>query len=484
MTDASVRIDRRRCRSIRVWRLLILALAATACSGGDSGGGTDAAAAAPTTIAEAPDNVEAEVRLVSQNILHGLTCPVDSARCALAERVALFFEQLDAAGCPELVSIQEANTQVVEIISDHVGACGYDIVWDDDPGLDREVVLTTLEVVGSRRLVLAGRFRSVHLVRVESPVGLIDFVTTHLASSDDGDCDPGVCPPPCEPGDSVRVCQARQIVDWVDGLAVDGGIIVLGGDLNATPGETPIGVISEAGFVDSHLAAGLGECNPTTGAGCTSGRGDDSLRDLTDPSSTQVRRIDYLFHLAIGRQCAVGDDTGLFNAEASPGELAFPSDHTGVQLTLVCRTTENDLAAAVDAPLPDDEPTVAADTGGAPDPATAAAITSAFETFFDGSADLELRAAQLEDSADLRGSFFDAFARAGGPAADTRARVDSISLTSGDTADVRYTVLVADQVVFDRLAGVAVRAESRWFVSRATYCDVAALVPAGDSESC
>ena len=52
--------------------------------------------------------------------------------------------QLAETGCPELVSIQKANERIVGLVSGEAGACGYDIVWDGDPGLDREVVLTTL----------------------------------------------------------------------------------------------------------------------------------------------------------------------------------------------------------------------------------------------------------------------------------------------------------------------------------------------------
>src|SRR5688572_26161547 len=92
-----------------------------------------------------------QVQVVSQNLLHGIACPPDSDGCDLPGRVDLFLRQLDDAGCPELVGLQEANGRTVELLGDGIdGICNgaYEIVSDDDPGLDREVVLTTLPVLG------------------------------------------------------------------------------------------------------------------------------------------------------------------------------------------------------------------------------------------------------------------------------------------------------------------------------------------------
>lgn len=425
----------------------------------------------------------ASVRFVSQNILHGVGCAADSDSCLVSERVALLMDQLAEAGCPELVSLQEANERIAGLVSGEVGTCGYEIVWDDDPGLDREVVLTTLEVIDFQRRTLADRFRSAFLVRVASPIGVIDFLTTHLASgSDDRDCDPGLCPPPCDPTGSLRACQARQVRAFAEEAVLDGGVTVVGGDLNDAAGSPTLAVFGEAGYVDSHLAAGHGECDPANGSGCTAGREDTTLADMADPSSRQSSRIDYLLYSAPDRDCSVGEGTGLFNAEPAAGGLAFPSDHTAVALTLVCDAVEAegvDLAAAA-LPAAPDEP---APTGGQPvDEVTAQAITVAFETYMDGSIqDIELRIDQAEDFPGMREAarlMFEATADVG---AGVRARVDSISRTSATTAVIVYSILLNDQVIFDGREGEAVLIDGRWLVSKATFCDLAALSPVADS---
>ena len=416
------------------------------------------------------------VRFVSQNILHGVGCPPDSDSCRVSERVSLFMAQLSEAGCPELVSIQEANERIVRLVVAEAGACGYAVVWDDDPGLDREVVLTTLNVIGSRRRILADRFRSAYLVRVASPIGVIDFLTTHLASSDDRACDPGLCPPPCDAAGRLRTCQARQVLEFAEDVALDAGVTVVGGDLNDSAGSPPLAVFDDAGFDDSHAAAGLGECDPSSGTGCTAGRDDTSLSDMTDPSTIQGSRIDYLLYRAPGRDCSVGEGTGLFNAEPAAGELAFPSDHTAVALTLVCDAAEPEGVDLVTAGLPEefDEPDAA--DGQPVDEITAETITTTFETYLDGSiTDIELRIGQVEDLEGLRDAVRQVFEEVGTAGAAARGRVDSISRTSATTASVVYSILLNDQVIFDGRDGEAILIGGRWFVSKATSCDLLAL---------
>ena len=419
------------------------------------------------------------VRFVSQNLLHGVGCAADSDSCEVTERVALFMEQLAAAGCPELVSVQEANQRIVGLVEAEVAACGYEVVWDGDPGLDREVVLTTLEVVGAQRRVLADRFRSAYLVRVASPIGVVDFLTTHLASgSDDRACSVELCPPPCDPAGSLRTCQARQVLEFAREAAVPGGVTVVGGDLNDVAGSPTVAVFEGDSFVDSHLAAGHPECDGATGAGCTAGRDDVTLADMRDPASLQHRRIDYLLYRAPDRDCAVSDGTGLFNAEPAPGELAFPSDHTGVALALACDPAMVDRAA-VDLALPDEPEPPVEPEGQFVDSAAAEAITAAFETFFDGSiVDIEARIDQIEDFAGMREAARLTFESSGDAGAGVRGRVDSISRTSSTTAEVAYSILLNDQVIFAGRTGEAVLADGRWLVSRATFCDLVALSPA------
>ena len=439
----------------------------------EEGGAGDVAVAMPEVAA---------VRFVSQNILHGAGCPAGSDSCRVGERVSLFMEQLAQAGCPELVSLQEANERIVGLVAGEASACGYEVVWDGDPGLDREVVLTTLELIGSRRRVLADRFRSAYLVRIASPIGVIDFLTTHLASGDDRACNPGLCPPPCDPEGSLRTCQARQVLQFADDVAVSGGVTVVGGDLNDWAGSRAVALFAETGFVDSHLAAGHGECDPASGASCTAGRQDESLADLGDPAGRQSSRIDYLLYSAPGRDCAVGQGTGLFKAEPATGELAFPSDHTGVALTLVCDAAGADPIDPAALALPE-EPDEPAPADGLPvDAVTAEAIAAAFEIYLDGSvADIELRIDQVEDFTGMRQAARQVFEQVGEAGAAVRARVDSISRTSSTTARVVYSILLNDQVVFDGRVGEAVLTDGRWLVSKATFCDLVALSGAAEA---
>jgi endonuclease/exonuclease/phosphatase family metal-dependent hydrolase len=433
---------------------------------------------------------QASVRVVSQNILHGVACPADSDRCRLPERVELFAAQLAAAGCPAVVALQEANQGVVDLFTGALaGRCGgrYRLVWDGDPGLDREVVATTLPVLASRRIRLAGPLRTALWVRLAAPVGVVELVTTHLASSsDDRPCDARTCPPPCRPTDSLNTCQARQVVAFAASVRVPGDVVVLGGDLNARPDEPTIEVLRRAGYVDTHLAAGNAECDPGTGRNCTSGRVDDALTDLTDPRSRQQERIDYLW-LRTARQCRVGSPTGLFNAAPAgggPGGLAFPSDHTGVQATITCATTPAQRRAARTATtLP---ASTTAPTGQASVPAgEAAAIARAFATVFNGDVtDVEAKLAALEDGERLRPFFLERYRAVGDIAARVRVRIDDVRLEGPDRAAVTYTLLLDGSPVLDHLPGEAVKREGRWLVSRRTYCEVSTQGATSIPEPC
>jgi endonuclease/exonuclease/phosphatase family metal-dependent hydrolase len=454
----------RRAAAIGVAALLVVA---AACSGGDD----DDGAAEPAS--DVPS-----VRVVSQNILHGSSCAPETDNCDLPARVALFSSQLEAADCPELVGLQETNQRIVDELRDALPeSCGYEIVFEGDPGNDREVVLSTLPVIGSRRERLAGPLRTAFLVRVAAPTGVVDFFSTHLASSsDDRPCDADTCPPPCKTDDSLQLCQSRQVVELVDELAHPDALVVVAGDLNATVDEPTIAVLHDAGLGDSHLEAGNAECDPVTGEQCTSGRIDDAMTDLEDPTSKQSQRIDYIWHG--GRDCTVGEPTGLFNGEAADGPLAFPSDHTGVIATFRCSTSDDQLAAADDAPLPTTT-TTTLPAGGTPPPETAAAITTAFETLFDATTptgevlDLDSRLAALEDGEQMRDQFRAMYEATKDLASRIKVRIDDITMTDATHAAVVYTLLLDGSAVLDHLPGTAVSEQGTWLVSLRTYCDVA-----------
>ena len=81
--------------------------------------------------------------------------------------------------------------------------------------LDREVVLTTLPVLGQERTRLAGPLRTALWVRVSAGVGVVDLVSSHLASSsDDRPCDARTCPPPCQIDEMVGLL--GEVIDELD----------------------------------------------------------------------------------------------------------------------------------------------------------------------------------------------------------------------------------------------------------------------------
>jgi endonuclease/exonuclease/phosphatase family metal-dependent hydrolase len=447
-------------------RSVVVALAALALVAGcsDDTGGEDTASGGDPTVT-----------VVSQNLLHGTACAEDSNRCDLPARVQLFVDQLAAADCPELVSVQESNQQTVDELQSALGdgcTADYEVVWDDDPTLDRETVLTTEPVLGSRRIALAGPLRSAFWVRVATAVGIVDYVSSHLASdSDDRPCDEATCPPPCEGADTLNTCQGRQLVEFAAEVADPEAVVVIGGDLNAMPDEPTIAAITGSGYTDSHLAAGNPECDPPTGEQCTSGRIDDALTDLEDPASLQSERIDYLF-VGDHRECTTVEPTGLFNGEPADGTLAFPSDHTGVQATLSCPTTPEQVDAAATATVPA-VTTTTTEPAASVDAETEAAITQAFTNLFDGSVtDVDVKLASLESADELRPYFLESFEATQDIASGIRVRIDAIEAVDTTTADVTYTLLLDGAAVLDHLPGQAVLVEDQWLVSLRTYCDV------------
>jgi len=263
--------------------------------------------------------------------------------------VALFLDQLEAAECPPVVALQEIDPRLLGLLRDEVPArceSAYEIVWHGDEGIDRELVLTTYEVVDQRLMRLAGPLRSAYRVRLRAPIGEIVLVVTHLASSDNTPCSRRWCPPPCDLGARIRVCQARQVADLADEGDGRRRFTAVAGDLNDVATSDALGVFLDRGFVDTHLAAGNVECDPATGISCTSGRADQDLSDLTNRESRQSERIDYVLLRAPddcqpvfdpdGDPDGDGVPTGVFAASPATGDLAFPSDHTAVALDVRC----------------------------------------------------------------------------------------------------------------------------------------------------
>ena len=299
---------------------------------------------------------KADLRIVTMNILHGITCPNAPDDCQGDDRIALLGQQLQAAKCPQVVALEEIAPRTYDRLAaaPWVKQCKYNIVWHNMPSTDRELVLTTLRVTKQKLTVLAGNFRSAYRVDLRSKLGPLVLVVSHQdGDPEPGDpkpCNPAECPPECPAEITLSDCQTNQ----AKAIASEGGdsktIRVLTGDFNVTAASQRYQSIVADGWVDSHLAAGNPECDPATGAECTSGRQDMNTDDLKNPASKETERIDFVFVKA-PRSCKVRFDTpkdrdkdglgtGLFAdqpAPNGPGGLVYLSDHTGVGADLSCR---------------------------------------------------------------------------------------------------------------------------------------------------
>lgn len=450
----------------------VLLAALAACSSDGSSGGHRTS----TTAGAASGSVS----VVSQNLLHGTACAADSNRCDLPARAALFTRQLAAAHCPAVVAVQETNRETRAALAAALpGVCDdrYSIVYDDDPAADRELVVTTEKVLASERVRLAGPLRTALWVRLDTAVGPLDLVTTHLASdSDDRPCDATSCVAPCKVSDSIQTCQAREAADLLDARRGPRSVGVLAGDLNATTDQATIAVLRDRGYVDTHLAAGNTECDPTTGADCTSGREDTDLSDMRNAGSKQHERIDYIF-LSTKRSCIPVPPTGVFAPSGGPAAddgIVFPSDHSGVEATLRCRTGAADRAAG--GIRPEIGSTSTSRPAAEVSDATRAAVTAAFENVY---AMPDLPPAQRLESLERGQEFLESFVariNALGPTAtQTSVRIDDLRAVDHDTVDVTYSILLNGSVVLDALPGQAKRAGDEWIVTAKTYCAVATL---------
>ena len=299
---------------------------------------------------------KATVQVVSQNLLHGIACPAAThgsiwpagSRCSRGNSARRAARTWSVCRRRTRGRYRYCGRTLPRFAAATTRSCG-----TTTPASTAKSCWTSLPVLGWRRIRLAGPLRTALWVRVAAPSRRRRFrvhppgqwerrppVRPHHVSS----------PVPRSATRSAPVRDARSSSSPRRSWAPIRSWIV-GGDLNAKPGEPAIAALLGGGFTDTHLAAGNPECNTTSGAQCTSGRVDDALTDMTDPSSRQSERIDYLF-VGGRRACKAVKPTGLFNAQpATPGpdRLVFPADHTGVEATLSCETTTTQEKAATKA---------------------------------------------------------------------------------------------------------------------------------------
>lgn len=325
-----------------------------------------AALVVPAASASAGGGPIKDVRIVNLNLLHGIACPEETEGCQATDRMALLARQIEAAGCPEIVGLQEVNANIAKLLDqERTGICddSYEVVFSKKPrSNDVERVLTTLDVKSEKILPLAGNFRTASRAVLESDIGTIVVTVTHQDGDDSvrtpstvcRENDPRCPPKTCPPGTEISTCQTIQSLKLA-GAGGGGGVRVLMGDFNVTPTSARYASIIEAGWSDTHLLAGNAECDPASAEGCTAGRVDNQVESLKDPTKRQVERIDFLF-VKPSKGCAVkvdnaadgdGDSvgTGIWNGEPTldgPNGIVWVADHTGVSADLSCGVEEGD----------------------------------------------------------------------------------------------------------------------------------------------
>jgi endonuclease/exonuclease/phosphatase family metal-dependent hydrolase len=326
--------------------LVVSTVAAFACSSGgsDSNRASDDASTTSSEASSSKAQAPKPVRVVTLNLLHGLFCPADTDSCKAPDRVAIFAELVEQAGCPDLIGLQEIGMRLEQLLPAMVETlCDgeYTIAWQAVASPDREMVLSRLPIVERGYLDIANFPWEAYWVRVDTPSGPVDFLTTHFASSSNNpDCAPGRCPPICATGISTNHCNAVEVVDFFERRTAKAALTIVAGDLNAPPGSSTLTTLTGAGFRDAWLEAGRPECDPATHAGCTGG-GDAPEPFVgmdTREGGGHDARIDFV--LVRPREgCAVDFEVAGFadKPRSSPlNGMFWPADHAGVQASLGC----------------------------------------------------------------------------------------------------------------------------------------------------
>jgi hypothetical protein len=127
--------------------------------------------------------------------VHGLFCPAETDWCQAPDRVQIFTELVEDAGCPDLIGLQEIGDRLEELLPAAVESlCDgrYEIAWQGVESPDREMVLSRLPIVEEGYLDIANFPWEAYWVRVDhGDQGVVDFLTAHFASSSNN--------PPCAP---------------------------------------------------------------------------------------------------------------------------------------------------------------------------------------------------------------------------------------------------------------------------------------------
>ena len=252
--------------------------------------------------------------------------------------MAIFAELVEQAGCPDLIGLQEIGTRLEQLIPPMVETLcdgGYTIAWQAAASPDREMVLSRLPIVERGYLDIANFPWEAYWVRVDTPSGPVDFLTTHFASSSNNpDCQPGRCPPVCCDGhldQPVQRGRGRRLLPATPGeaVAVDRGRRPERGTRVAT-----LTTLTDAGFRDAWLESGRPECDPATHVGCTGG-GDapEPFVGMDTERGRGLRRSHRLCAGATGRRIVMStlEVAGFADKpRSSPlNGMFWPADHAG-----------------------------------------------------------------------------------------------------------------------------------------------------------
>lgn len=313
--------------------VLLIAAAAGVGAGGPAG---RAAAAGPKAK---------PLRVATINVLHGLFCPQETDYCHAPDRAESLARGLEDAGCPHLVGFQEIGLRQEDLVPEAMEeVCGgrYQLAWQAVEGSpDREMVFTTLPIRERGFLDIANFPWEAYWVRVKTPVGPVEFLTTHFASSaNNPPCTAEICPPVCPAGIETNECHALEVADFYDARP-GAALQIASGDLNAEPGDPTLNTLTDAGFVDAWLEAGRSECDSSTGRGCTGGRPrpENALDGLDVPQGRYSARIDFvLVKAARGCKLRVRAEPLFAEPFEEPFRgLYWTSDHAGLVTDLRCR---------------------------------------------------------------------------------------------------------------------------------------------------
>jgi endonuclease/exonuclease/phosphatase family metal-dependent hydrolase len=340
--------------AMRATLCLILLPALVACSDG-SDNVVDIRATADT-----PD-----VTVASLNVLHGLSCPPETADCRLADRQDLLFDWIESIDCPDVVILQEVTGgRVIAAVTERVAArCNavYQVLAPPSP-VGQNFILTRHPVLQTNEDRLMAGLRILWHAQIDHPTGIVDVFNTHLAAGIDlQPCD-AACPQECRDAGAAdsRECQAIQVARLTQQRAAPDSLRILGGDFNANPESFVYRhIVDENGWIDAYKEAGNPECDAATGIGCTSGRQDEDLSDMESPANGVRSRIDYLFFQLPANGASAcryaldshrdddgdglatrifADDPNPFAQACGPlpDAICWPSDHEGMQGDFNC----------------------------------------------------------------------------------------------------------------------------------------------------